>query len=78
LGDMLRDSGNPAGALGEYEASLRRDPRRFRSLFGAAQAAAASENRDAARDFYRQLVDIAGPDGMRKELGTAHAYLASD
>jgi hypothetical protein len=31
-----------------------------------------------SRDFYRQLVDMAGPDGMRKELGTAHAYLASD
>ena len=78
LGDMLLESGNPADALREYEASLHRDPLRFRSLFGAGQAAAQSGNRDKARDFYRQLVDMSGAGGARPELGTARAYLAGN
>ncbi len=77
LGDMLRDNGNPAAAMKEYEASLSRDPRRFRSLFGAGQAAAAAGNSDSARAYYSQLVDMTGPDGIRPELTAARAFLAS-
>ena len=78
LGDMLLESGNPVGALKEYEASLLRDPRRFRSLFGAGQAAVKAGNRDKARYFYGQLVEMTGAGGTRPELGTARAYLASN
>ena len=77
LGDMLLESGKPAEALKEYQSSLRRDPRRFRSLFGAGQAAVQAGNQDTARDFYRQLVEMTGPEGARPELDKARAYLAS-
>ena len=44
LGDMLLDSGQPAGALAAYEASLVNDPKRLRSFDGAALAALAAGN----------------------------------
>lgn len=78
LGDMLLESGHPAEALVEYEASQLRDPRRFRSLYGAGQAAAQMGNRDKARYFYGKLVEMTGPGGTRPELATARAYLASN
>jgi tetratricopeptide (TPR) repeat protein len=77
LGDMLLESGQPAEAIAEYEASLVRDPRRFRTLFGAGQAAARLGNRDKAGFYYDQLLAMAPPGGKRPELDTAQAYLAS-
>jgi tetratricopeptide (TPR) repeat protein len=77
LGDMLLESGQPADALAEYEASLVRDSRRFRTLSGAGQAAARLGNRDRANHFYDQLLAMAGPSGKRPELDAARAYLAS-
>jgi len=40
LGDMLLEVKRPADALKEFEASQVREPERFRSYYGAAQAAA--------------------------------------
>ena len=40
---------SPAQAFAEFERSLRRDPNRFRGIYGAARAAEASGNRRAAR-----------------------------
>jgi hypothetical protein len=77
LGDMLLDSSRPAEALTEYEASLVQDPRRFRSLSGAGQAAAQARNRDKARYFFGQLVEMVGSGGARPELDKAREYLAS-
>jgi tetratricopeptide (TPR) repeat protein len=77
LGDMLLEDGNAADALTEYEASLKRDPRRFRSYFGAGQAAVASANADKARRYYALLVDMAGDGDPRPELATARDYLAA-
>ena len=39
LGDMLLEAGHGEEALTEYEMSLKNDPGRFDSLYGAAQAA---------------------------------------
>ena len=78
LADMLLDGGRPVDALAEYEASLLHDPRRFRSLFGAGQAAAQSGNPDRARYFFRRLVDMVGPAGTRPELLRAREYLAGN
>jgi thioredoxin-like negative regulator of GroEL len=49
LGDMLLQDGRPADALREYVALLRRDALRFRSYFGAREAAAAAGNAEEAR-----------------------------
>ena len=56
IGDMLLEAKRPEEALKEYEASLKNDPGRFDSLYGAARAAEAAHKNDKARDYYSQLV----------------------
>jgi tetratricopeptide (TPR) repeat protein len=77
LGDMLLESGKPAEALAEYERSQVRDPNRFRSLYGAGQAAAQSGNREKARYYFSRLHDMAGSGAVRPEMDRARQYLAS-
>jgi tetratricopeptide (TPR) repeat protein len=78
LGDMLIEIGKPKEALAEYEASLVREPKRFRGVAGAALAAAQSGNRDKARFCYRRLLEIAGAGETRPELAKAREYLAGE
>jgi tetratricopeptide (TPR) repeat protein len=78
LGDMLLESGKPAEALAEYERSQVRDPNRFRSLYGAGQAAAQSGNRDKARYYFSKLIDMARSGDLRPEMEKARQYLASN
>lgn len=58
LGEMLLESGDPRSALREFEATLVREPNRFRALHGAAAAAMAAGDRAAAQRFYVQLATI--------------------
>ena len=53
---MLLEANRPEEALAEYEASLKNNPGRFDSLYGAARAADASHKNDKAREYYSQLV----------------------
>ena len=76
LGDMLRESGHPAEALAAYEASLVNDPKRFRSVYGAGMAAAASGNTGKAKDYFGRLVQMADATSARPELLKAREYLA--
>jgi tetratricopeptide (TPR) repeat protein len=78
LGDMLLESGKPADALAEYERSQLRDPNRFRSLYGAGQAAAQSGNRDRARSYFSRLIDMAGSGESRPEIQFARRYVAAN
>ena len=69
LGDMLLEANRPDEALTEYEASLKNDPGRFDSLYGAARAAEAAHKNDKARDYYSQLVaNCKGSQSERAEL----------
>ena len=69
LGDMLLEGNHPEEALGEYEASLKNDPGRFDSLYGAARAAAAVHKNEKAREYYSQLVtNCKGSQSERAEL----------
>ena len=77
LGDMLFEDGKPAEALAAYERSQVRDPNRFRSLYGAGEAAERSGNRDKARYYFSKLIDIAGSGDPRPETEKARRYLAS-
>jgi hypothetical protein len=77
LGDMLLQDARPADALVEYEASLKRDPRRFRSYSGAGQAAAGSGNVEKARYYDGLLIEMAGSGEPRPELEAARDYLAA-
>jgi tetratricopeptide (TPR) repeat protein len=78
LGDMLADGGRPAEARKEFEASHRREPDRFRGLFGAAQAAARSGETAAAKRYFARLVELSGESASRPEVAQARAYLAAN
>jgi hypothetical protein len=55
LGEMLLALHQPTLALAEFQASLTHEPNRFRSLAGAARAAAAAGNQAVARQYEDQL-----------------------
>jgi quercetin dioxygenase-like cupin family protein/tetratricopeptide (TPR) repeat protein len=76
LGEMLMALNQPAQALAEFERSLKRDPSRFRGIYGAARAAEASGNREKARDYYAKLQTLAAErDTERPELAHAGGFL---
>jgi tetratricopeptide (TPR) repeat protein len=78
LGDMLLELKRPADALKEYDASQQREPNRYRGLYGAAQAAAQSGNRDKARQYFSKLIALAASGDLRPETETARRYLAGN
>jgi Tfp pilus assembly protein PilF len=59
LGEMLLEVNQPAEALKEFEHTLKIEPRRFRTVAGAARAAMAAGDRATARRYYAQLLKIA-------------------
>ena len=79
LAEMLMELGKPAEALAEYERSLKRDPNRFRAVYGAGRAAEAAGNANAANGHYRKLRELtAKRDSERPELAYAEAFLAKN
>jgi hypothetical protein len=58
LGEMLLEMNEPAHALEQFEATLTKEPGRFRALYGAAHAAQLSENRDASQRYFRELLKV--------------------
>jgi hypothetical protein len=78
LAEMLLTLNQPALALAEFERSLKRNPNRFRSIYGAALAAEASGNATGARAYYARLQQLtAEREVERPELTRAKAFLAS-
>ena len=78
LADLLLELNQPAAALTEYQAVLRTDPNRFRSILGEARAAKQSGDTAAAHDAYQKLVALAKPAAPeRPELAEAKAYLTN-
>ncbi len=77
LGELLLEANEPALALREFEASLRNNPNRYRSLAGAAKAAERAGDRHQAKSYYEKLVILAAQaDGERPDLVAAKQYLA--
>jgi len=60
LGDMLMQLKRPVEALQEYQATLQKEPNRYRALDGAMRAAAASGDRASATKYRGQLRKITG------------------
>ena len=58
LGEMLLEMNEPAQALEQFEATLKKEPGRFRALYGAAHAAQLSGNRDASQRLFRELLQV--------------------
>ena len=76
LADLLMEVKRPADALKEYEQSQKREPDRFRGLYGAALAAEMAGDGRSARRYYTRLVQVAGKGEPRPELTLARSYLA--
>ena len=76
-GDLLLELKRPAEALRAYEAALRTEPNRGRTLYGAARAAElARQDADARRRYTEYVQLMKEADGDRPELKTARAFLA--
>jgi tetratricopeptide (TPR) repeat protein len=56
--DMLLESGDAAGAQAAYEATLVREPRRARALYGAGRAAAQAGDDAVATRYARELLEL--------------------
>ena len=78
LGQMLLQLAQPADALTEFEATLKKEPNRFRAVYGAATAASKAGDRAKARTYYGQLLKICekGDKPERPELKEARAAVA--
>src|SRR5229473_2452109 len=78
LADMLLEMQKPKEALAEYETSLRTDPNRFNGLFGAAQAAEMTQQKEKAAAYYAQLLkNCSGTMSDRPEIAQAKTLLAA-
>jgi tetratricopeptide (TPR) repeat protein len=78
LGEMLLEANQAASALKEFETSLKKEPNRFRSVYGAGRAAELAGNRTTATKYYGQLVKICerGDRPGRPDLDRARQYVA--
>ena len=48
----------PAAALKEYQAVMKKEPNRFRAIYGAASAASLAGDQATSRTLYAQLLTI--------------------
>ena len=72
LADMLLEMKRPEQALAEYKTSLKFNPKRFNSLYGAAQAAEMAGQASEATEYYAVLVkNCEGSNSARPELAKA-------
>ncbi|MDQ5848892.1 MAG: hypothetical protein M3544_07975, partial [Pseudomonadota bacterium] len=77
LGDMLREHGEPAAALKEYEASMKAAPNRLRGYYGAAKAADESGMKKKAARYWSQLAKLTREaEGERPELVELKQHMA--
>jgi tetratricopeptide (TPR) repeat protein len=78
LGEMLLQTHEPALALKEFQATLKKEPNRFRAMYGAAHAALLAGDRATAKTYYEQLLKICvkADQPGRAELAEARANAA--
>jgi tetratricopeptide (TPR) repeat protein len=60
LGEMLLEMKEPAPALEQFEATLTKEPGRFRALYGAARAAQLSGSPEASQTYFGELLKVCG------------------
>jgi len=56
LGEMLLEMKEPAQALAQFQATLTKEPGRFRALYGAARAAQLTGSPEASQRYFGQLL----------------------
>ena len=76
-GAMLLEAGMAKEALAAYEATMAKEPNRYRGYAGAARAAEMLDAMEKAKGFYTKLVALTGgSDSDRPELASARKFLA--
>jgi len=58
LAEMLLQANEPKQALEQFAATLQKEPRRFRSLYGAAHAAQLSGSHDLSQKYFSELQQV--------------------
>jgi hypothetical protein len=78
LGEMFLELNNSAMALDQFEATLKEEPRRFRSIYGAAHAAHLIGSPDTSQRYFRELLEVCAKadKSARPELKEARDALA--
>jgi len=77
LGDMLREHGDAAAALKEYQISMKNAPNRLRGYYGAGKAAEAAGQPKQAAGYFAQLARLTrDSDGERPEIREVKQSLA--
>ncbi len=78
FGEMLLKINQPNKALVQFEATLQKEPRRFRSLYGAAHAAQLSGRGDLRRKYFGELLTVCAhsDESGRPEIREAREVLA--
>ena len=78
FGDMLLDAGNATEALVAFEATMKKEPNRFRGIYGGARAAEVLGDLAKATVYYKKLLEVAkDADTDRPELRHARTFVAS-
>ncbi len=77
LGNMLLSLNQPADARHAFESTLVKEPNRFWSLYGAAEASKLLGDRQTAKLYFSKLLNIAqhADEPGRPELAEARAEL---
>jgi tetratricopeptide (TPR) repeat protein len=80
LAELLLELKRPEEALTEFEATLSKEPNRFRSLYGAAEAAKLAGDRQTAQAHFQTLLKVAARADKvgRQELTEALRGVRSD
>lgn len=80
LGELLLELNCPSEALTEFQTTLDKEPNRFRSLYGAAQAAKRARERETMDSYFQKLIVVArrADQPGRPELAEARAAIAND
>ena len=78
LAEMFLELNDPGHALEQFEATLKKEPRRFRSLYGAAHAAQLIGSRNTSQRYFRELLKVCADTDKpgRNELKEARDALA--
>jgi hypothetical protein len=78
LGEMLLETNEPTKALVQFEATLKKEPRRFRSLYGAAHAAQLSGSSELSQKYFGELLAVCAHSDKpgRSEIKEARKALA--
>jgi hypothetical protein len=80
LGEMFLELNRPGDALRQFEATLKKEPNRFRSQYGAAKAAGLAGNTRLARRYAAALLEVCAHADHpgRAELAEASAIAGSE